>query len=106
MPPLHHGPGECLSGVCVSIESSCEHSSPIGMAGFEPAFSCSQGRRIARLSHIPACRRFHSPTFVSESGRPDFEPAISSSPSLRFHQAFPRPVCQIAREGVEPSSPP
>ncbi len=25
----------------------------VGMAGFEPAFSCSQGRRIARLSHIP-----------------------------------------------------
>ena len=25
----------------------------VGMAGFEPAFSCAQGRRIARLSYIP-----------------------------------------------------
>ncbi len=25
----------------------------IGTAGFKPAFSCSQGRRIARLSYVP-----------------------------------------------------
>ena len=27
--------------------------SRIGTAGFEPAISCSQGRRITRLSYIP-----------------------------------------------------
>ncbi len=41
---------------------------PVRAAGFEPALSCSQGRRIARLSHAPSVR--------------------------------------VAREGIEPSSPP
>jgi hypothetical protein len=27
---------------------------PVGMAGFEPALSCSRSRRIARLSHAPS----------------------------------------------------
>jgi hypothetical protein len=31
----------------------------IGMAGFEPAISCSQGRRITRLSYIPARQFAH-----------------------------------------------
>ena len=31
----------------------------IGTAGFEPAISCSQGRRITRLSYIPSMRINH-----------------------------------------------
>ena len=60
MLPLHHDPGMYRSGVCVWLESSSRHSNPVGTAGFEPAISCSQGRRIARLSHVPAEGSFGS----------------------------------------------
>ena len=43
----------------------------VGMAGFEPATSCSQGRRITRLSYIP----------MNE------QPVRESNPPLRLERA-------------------
>ena len=59
MLPLHHVPEEHRSRgprfhlLMVPLRPSYR----VGMAGFEPAVSCSQGRRIARLSYIPMARR-------------------------------------------------
>ncbi len=67
---------------------------PVGMAGLEPAFSCSQGTRV---SHYPTSR--HS---VRTAG---FEPAISCTPSRRdtgLRYVLP----PVARAGIEPASPP
>ncbi len=49
---------------------------PVGMAGLEPAFSCSQSTRV---SHYPTSRKS-----VRTAG---FEPAISWSPTRRDSQA-------------------
>ena len=105
MLPLHHDPGEpMLRGMRFSRVFMSAPSSPVGTAGFEPAISCSQGRRIARLSHIPARKVKSIPTVNTGSGRPDSNRRLKL-PELADCQAFPRPG-RIAREGVEPSSPP
>jgi hypothetical protein len=65
MLPLHHDPGSPQSGVCVCAEPTYR-SPPLHRR--EPSSDECHGIRAA-----------------------GFEPAISSSPSLRISQAFPRP---------------
>ncbi len=48
----------------------------VGTAGFEPAISCTQSRRIARLSHIPEGRN-----------APPEHPVRESNPPLRRERA-------------------
>src|SRR6516165_4919253 len=56
------------------------------MAGFEPALSCSQGRRISRLSYIPN----------RDSTRSSKQPVRESNPPLRLERAV---SCAYRRTG-------
>lgn len=57
------------------------------MAGFEPALSCSQGRRITRLSYIPCNER---------AAREGIEPCLSA-----LKERCPEPIDERA---IEPST--
>ena len=102
MLPLHHDPGRMLAPgyafesvvMITPLQSGRPDSnrrSPAPKAGGLPGFPTS------RLVFSTATR-----PRIRTAG---FEPAISCSPRLADYQAFLRPVA-IAREGVEPSSPP
>jgi hypothetical protein len=83
----------------------------IRAAGFEPAISCSQGRRITKLSYTLSTG-WLVPSRVSRKSKVDRRradrgfPALLTPFSALLLYFWPRCGQKLAREGVEPSSPP
>ena len=69
--------------------SRLSYSDMVGVAGFEPAVTCSQGKWLTKLAHTPV-------------GLAGFEPAAPAPPVQCANQAAPQPVVGIA--GLEPAT--